>query len=91
MGVSPLVDGFFLWEADGITQRELNERAGVMEPTTFSALKAMEKRGFVTLRQLPPRDEIEAADKPRVPSTREPGRLASETSRPDERVRRAAP
>jgi DNA-binding MarR family transcriptional regulator len=42
-----------LWEADGITQRELSERAGVMEPTTFSALKAMEKLGFVTRRQLP--------------------------------------
>jgi MarR family transcriptional regulator, organic hydroperoxide resistance regulator len=42
-----------LWEADGITQRELSERAGVMEPTTFSALKAMEKLGLVTRRQLP--------------------------------------
>jgi DNA-binding MarR family transcriptional regulator len=42
-----------LWEADGITQRELSERAGVMEPTTFSALKAMETLGFVTRRQLP--------------------------------------
>ncbi len=42
-----------LWEADGITQRELSAQAGVMEPTTFSALKAMEKLGFVTRRQLP--------------------------------------
>ena len=30
-----------LWVEDGLTQRELSERAGLMEPTTFSALKAM--------------------------------------------------
>jgi DNA-binding MarR family transcriptional regulator len=42
-----------LWETDGITQRELSEQAGVMEPTTLSALRAMEKLGFVTRRQLP--------------------------------------
>jgi DNA-binding MarR family transcriptional regulator len=42
-----------LWEADGITQRELSEQAGVMEPTTLSALRTMEKLGFVTRRQLP--------------------------------------
>jgi DNA-binding MarR family transcriptional regulator len=41
-----------LWEKDGPTQRELSEQAGVMEPTTFSALKAMEKLGYVTRRQL---------------------------------------
>ena len=42
-----------LWENDGITQRDLSERAGLMEPTTFSALKAMEQRGYITRRQLP--------------------------------------
>jgi MarR family transcriptional regulator, organic hydroperoxide resistance regulator len=42
-----------LWESDGLTQRELSERAGVMEPTTFSALKALQKLGYVTRRQLP--------------------------------------
>jgi len=42
-----------LWETDGITQRELSEEAGVMEPTTFSALKAMDKLGYVTRRQMP--------------------------------------
>jgi DNA-binding MarR family transcriptional regulator len=42
-----------LWETDGITQRELSAQAGVMEPTTFSAVNAMEKLGFVTRRQLP--------------------------------------
>ena len=42
-----------LWETDGLTQRKLSEEAGVMEPTTFSALKAMEKLGYVTRRQMP--------------------------------------
>ena len=42
-----------LWERDGLTQRELSEQAGVMEPTTFSALKAMEQLGYVTRRQMP--------------------------------------
>jgi MarR family transcriptional regulator, organic hydroperoxide resistance regulator len=40
-----------LWEHDGLTQRELSARAGVMEPTTFGALKAMEERGYLTRRQ----------------------------------------
>jgi MarR family transcriptional regulator, organic hydroperoxide resistance regulator len=40
-----------LWEADGLTQRELSEQAGVMEPTTFSALKAMERLGYVVRRK----------------------------------------
>jgi DNA-binding MarR family transcriptional regulator len=42
-----------LWDKDGITQRVLSEQAGVMEPTTFSALKSMERLGYVTRRQLP--------------------------------------
>jgi DNA-binding MarR family transcriptional regulator len=42
-----------LWEHDGLTQRELSEQAGVMEPTTFSAIKAMEELGYVTRRQAP--------------------------------------
>ncbi len=42
-----------LWEKDGLTQKELSERAGVMEPTTFSAMKAMEAMGYVVRRQLP--------------------------------------
>ncbi len=36
-----------LWERDGLTQRELSDQAGVMEPTTFAAIKAMEKLGYV--------------------------------------------
>jgi DNA-binding MarR family transcriptional regulator len=40
-----------LWQADGLTQRELSVRAGVMEPTAMIALKAMEKLGYVTRKQ----------------------------------------
>lgn len=40
-----------LWERDGLTQRELSEQAGVMEPTTFAAIKAMERLGYVTRRR----------------------------------------
>jgi DNA-binding MarR family transcriptional regulator len=40
-----------LWEGDGLTQRGLSERAGVMEPTTFSALKAMERLGYIIRRK----------------------------------------
>ena len=41
-----------LWERDGLTQRELSREAGVMEPTTFTALRAMESRGYIVRRQL---------------------------------------
>jgi MarR family transcriptional regulator, organic hydroperoxide resistance regulator len=41
-----------LWEREGLTQRELSEEAGVMEPTTFSALKAMERLGYVVRRRM---------------------------------------
>jgi DNA-binding MarR family transcriptional regulator len=40
-----------LWEGDRLTQRELSEQAGVMEPTTFSALKAMERLGYIRRRK----------------------------------------
>lgn len=42
-----------LWERDGLTQRQLSDEAGVMEPTTFAALKAMEELGYVERRQMP--------------------------------------
>jgi DNA-binding MarR family transcriptional regulator len=42
-----------LWEAEGLTQRQLSDEAGVMEPTTFSALNAIEKLGYVTRRPSP--------------------------------------
>ncbi len=41
-----------LWTQDGLTQKELSNLAGVMEPTTFSAVKAMELLGFIERRQL---------------------------------------
>lgn len=42
-----------LWEADGLTQKELSERAGVAEPTTFTAMKAMQALGYIARKQLP--------------------------------------
>lgn len=42
-----------LWETDGLTQKELSVRAGVMEPTTFAAMKAMETLGYITRQQVP--------------------------------------
>ena len=42
-----------LWETDGLTQRELSLQAGVMEPTTLAAIRAMEKLGYVQRRQMP--------------------------------------
>jgi len=37
-----------LWEEDGLTQRELSQRVGMMEPTTVTALNGMERAGLVT-------------------------------------------
>ena len=42
-----------LWQRDGLTKRELSIEAGVMEPTTVVALRAMEALGYVTLQQRP--------------------------------------
>ena len=39
-----------LWHADGLTQRELSERAGLMEPTTQVVVSGMEQRGYVRRR-----------------------------------------
>lgn len=41
-----------LWEGDGLTQRELSERAGLMESTTHTALKRMEEAGYVQRKNL---------------------------------------
>lgn len=41
-----------LWIQDGLTQRELSELAGVMEPTTFTAMRSMETLGLIERRQL---------------------------------------
>jgi DNA-binding MarR family transcriptional regulator len=42
-----------LWRQEGLTQREISEMAGVMEPTTFAALKTMEELGYIERRQAP--------------------------------------
>lgn len=36
-----------LWHEDGLTQRELSNRVGTMEPTTLSAIAIMERKGLV--------------------------------------------
>lgn len=36
-----------LWSEDGITQSELSQRVGTMEPTTLSAIRDMERDGLV--------------------------------------------
>lgn len=36
-----------LWIEDGLSQRELSARVGMMEPTTVIALRSMEKAGLV--------------------------------------------
>ena len=41
-----------LWVHDGLTQKQLSDEVGVMEPTTFAAVKAMDSRGWVERRQL---------------------------------------
>jgi MarR family transcriptional regulator, organic hydroperoxide resistance regulator len=42
-----------LWRSDGITQHALSVEAGVMEPTTLTALRAMESLGYLVREQLP--------------------------------------
>lgn len=42
-----------LWVRDGLTQRELSDLAGVMEPTTFAALRTMEGLGYITRQRRP--------------------------------------
>ncbi len=41
-----------LWAKDGITQRELSDAVGVMESSTFAAIRAMEELGYVQRRQV---------------------------------------
>jgi len=40
-----------LWEGDGLTQREMSDRAGLMEPTTHAALRKMEALGYIARRR----------------------------------------
>lgn len=39
-----------LWKEDGLSQRELSHRAGLMESTTHTALRRMEQAGYITRR-----------------------------------------
>ena len=41
-----------LWQRDGLTQRELSAEAGVTEPSTFAAIRSMEKQGYIKRRQV---------------------------------------
>ena len=36
-----------LWDEDGLSQRELSARVGMMEPTTVIALRSMERAGLI--------------------------------------------
>jgi DNA-binding MarR family transcriptional regulator len=39
-----------LWREDGLTQRELTHRSGLMQPNTNAALKQLSKRGLIIQR-----------------------------------------
>ena len=41
-----------LWKQDGMSQRELSTKAGVMEPTTANIVQQMEVKGHITRRYL---------------------------------------
>ena len=41
-----------LWQTDGVTQRQLSDQAGVTEPSTVTALQAMERLGYVSRRKI---------------------------------------
>ena len=82
-----------LWEADGLTQKELSERAGVMEPTTFTAMKAMEALGYVVRKQLPTNkknmyvyltDEGRALKEKLVPMAEEANHVSVESLSPED-------
>ena len=40
-----------LWTTDGLSQRELSARVGMMEPTTVIALRGMERSGLIRRRR----------------------------------------
>jgi DNA-binding MarR family transcriptional regulator len=41
-----------LWDSQGLTQKELSDRAGVMESTTVVAIKSMQSLGYIERRYL---------------------------------------
>lgn len=42
-----------LWRRDGVSQTELSKLAGVMTPSTFAAVQAMEEQGYIERRRKP--------------------------------------
>ncbi|HEY2534559.1 MAG TPA: MarR family transcriptional regulator [Xanthobacteraceae bacterium] len=42
-----------LWKHNGISQTRLSQLAGVMAPSTFAAVAAMEKLGYIVRKQKP--------------------------------------
>jgi MarR family transcriptional regulator, organic hydroperoxide resistance regulator len=42
-----------LWREDGLTQRELTRRSGLMQPNTNAALKQLSKRGLIVQKEDP--------------------------------------
>jgi DNA-binding MarR family transcriptional regulator len=42
-----------LWEEEGLTQRELANRVGMMEPTAVIALRGLERAGWIARRRNP--------------------------------------
>ena len=42
-----------LWQADGLTQRQLSEQAGVSEASAATVLRAMEKLGYLRREKMP--------------------------------------
>ena len=82
-----------LWEEDGLTQRELSHRVGMMEPTTVTAVNVMEGQGLVQrVRNCHDRRKMNIflTDKGRalrnsmMPSASEIGQLAIQGISPDE-------
>lgn len=50
---SAIGHSYVLWVDDGLTQSELSERAGLMQPTTFFAVNGMEQLGYIRREKLP--------------------------------------
>lgn len=42
-----------LWKGDGLTQKQLSDHAGITEPSTFAALRTMEKMGYISRQKVP--------------------------------------
>ena len=42
-----------LWVRDGLSQRDLSERAGITDSTTFAVIKSLQALGYVERRHLP--------------------------------------